>query len=82
MMFKIKNDLAPSYLCDRIKTHCDVHNYNTRNRNNITAPFARSNMRAMSFFVNISKKFNELSDHIKTSGITLTTFKNNCKNIY
>ena len=79
MMFRIKNGLAPSYLCERITRHSDVHNHNTRNRNNIIAPFARSNMRAMSFFIYISKSFNELSNEIKITGVTLNTFKKNCK---
>lgn len=79
MMFRIKNGLAPSYLCERITRHSDVHNHNTRNRNNIIAPFARSNMRAMSFFIYISKSFNELSNDIKITGVTLNTFKTNCK---
>ena len=79
MMFRIKNELAPSYLCNRITRHGDIHSHNTRNRNNIRAPFARTNMRAMSFFVCISNRFNELSNYIQTSNITLITFKNNCK---
>ena len=79
MMFRIKNGLAPSYLCERITRHSDVHNHNTRNRNNIIAPFARSNMRAMSFFIYISKSFNELSNEIKITGVTLNTLKKNCK---
>ena len=79
MMFRIKNNLAPSYLCNRISRCGDIHTHNTRNRNNIRTPFARTNMRAMSFFVLISNKFNALSDHIKISDTTLLTFKKNCK---
>ena len=79
MMFRIKNKLAPNYLCERITCQNEIHNHNTRNRNNIRTPFARSNMRAMSYFVHISKKFNELADHFKTTGISLNTFKVNCK---
>ena len=79
MMFRIRNDLAPTYLTERIIQHSDVHNHNTRNRNNIRTPFARSTTRSMSFFIYISTMFNNLSSHVKTSGITLHTFKNNCK---
>ena len=79
MMFRIKNGHAPSYLSERITRHADIHEHNTRNRNNILAPFARSNMRAMSFFVFITKKFNDLSNFIKTTGVTLGTFRTNCK---
>ena len=79
MMFRIRNDLAPTYLTERIIQHSDVHNHNTRNRNNIRTPFARSTTRSMSFFIYISTMFNNLSSHVKTSGITLHTFKYNCK---
>ena len=82
MMFRIRNKFAPNYLCERITCHDEIHNHNTRNRNNIRAPFARSNMRAMSFFVYISNKFNELSNHFKTTGISLNTFKTNCKKYF
>ena len=79
MMFRIKNGHAPSYLSERITRHTDIHDHNTRNRYNIVAPFARSNMRAMSFFVYITNKFNDLPNFIKTTGVTLGTFKTNCK---
>ena len=31
-MQKIVKQIAPSYLCMRIKQHVDIHNYRTRNR--------------------------------------------------
>ena len=79
MMFRIKNNFAPSYLCERITCHSEIHNYNTRNKHNIMTPFARTNMRTMSYFIYTSNKFNEITKKIKTSGISLNTFKKNCK---
>ena len=79
MMFRIKNDLAPSYLCDRLTLQRNIHDHNTRNHNNIRAPIARTNMRAMSFFVHITNKFNDLSNRLPISNISLTTFKNKYK---
>ena len=79
MMFCIKNDLAPSYLCDRLTLQRNIHDHNTRNCNNIRAPIARTNMRAMSFFVYITNKFNDLSNRLPISNISLTTFKNKYK---
>ena len=35
LMRKIKNNLAPSYLVERIRLHENIHSYNTRNKNNI-----------------------------------------------
>ena len=79
MMFRIKNNLAPDYLTKRITHHCDIHSHNTRNRHNIRAPLARSNMRSMSFFINVSHMFNDLPIQLKTSSTTINTFKINCK---
>lgn len=79
LMFRIKHSMAPKYLCNRIKVHTQTHNHFTRNRNNIDPPFARSKARASSFFVCISKKFNELSRYIEVEGISLNTFKTRCK---
>lgn len=71
--------MAPLYLCKRIKTHSDTHNYLTRNRLNIAPPHARSKIRSNSFFISVSKKFNELSRHIDVNNISLHTFKLKCK---
>ena len=61
MMFKIKNNTAPTYLCKRIKSHNETHSYLTRNRELIDTPFARTKVRSMSYFIFISKQFNEMS---------------------
>ena len=79
MMFRIRNDTAPSYLCDRITRQSDIHSHNTRNRDNITTVFTRTNMRANSFFVYTSKKFNHISKDIKVTGVSLLSFKANCR---
>ena len=75
LMFRIKNRMAPLYLCDRIACNRDIHSHNTRSRYNIRVPLARTNMRAMSFFIYISNKFNELPADIETSGVSIHTFK-------
>lgn len=75
LMFKIKNNLAPSYLCNRINTHNEIHNHFTRNRNNIDPPFARSKMRNMSYFIYISKQFNILGKDVNINNISVHTFK-------
>ena len=78
LMFNIKNHKAPQYLCDRIHTHSDTHTHFTRNRLNIDPPFARSKVRSMSYFIYISKKFNEVTQNINTVNISMLTFKVNC----
>ena len=78
IMFKITKGIAPIYLCNRIAYHNSLHNYNTRRKNEIVAPFARSRARSMSFFINIANKYNELSRTIDVSNISLQTFKKRC----
>ena len=80
LMFRIKNNEAPMYLCDRIKSHTDTHEHFTRNRFNIDPPFARTKLRSMSFFVYISKQFNELGKNIDIRNISISTFKLRCRN--
>ena len=79
LMFKIQNNKAPVYLRKRIKRHNDTHNHFTRNRLNIDPPFARTKLRSMSYFVFISKKYNELAKKIDINNISLNTFKIRCK---
>ena len=79
LMFKMVRNIAPGYLCNRITYHNQVHNYNTRNKNDILAPFARTRYKALSYFIEISKKFNTISHSIKIDGISIHTFKLKCK---
>ena len=78
LMFKITKNVAPNYLTNRITYHNNLHNYNTRHRNDIAAPFARSTIRSLSFFVYIAKKFNEISGSINFSGSSINIFKTKC----
>ena len=78
-MFKIKNRMAPNYLCKRISLHNETHSHFTRNRQNIDPPFARTKIRSMSFFVYICKKYNEMSKDVNIDNISLHTFKVKCK---
>ena len=75
LMFRIKNNKAPSYLCKRIRGHNEIHGHFTRNRNNIDPPFARTKIRSMSFFIFMCKKFNEIANCINIGNISYHTFK-------
>ena len=79
LMFKITKNIAPIYLCERITYHSSLHNHNTRRKNEIVKPFARSRARTFSFFINIAKLFNELSRSVKISDISISTFKSKCR---
>ena len=64
LMFKITRNIAPIYLCNRVTFHNTLHHYNTRRRNDIVTPFSRSKARAISFFIYIAKRYNELTRYI------------------
>ena len=79
LMFKITKNIAPIYLCNRISYRNSLHNHNTRRRNEIITPFARSSIRTKSFFVDTVKYFNEFSRVIDTSSLSINTFRDKCK---
>ena len=79
LMFRIKNQKAPMYLCNRIRARNETHSHFTRNRLDIDPPFARTKLRSMSYFIYISKKFNELAKNINTNNISIRTFKIRCR---
>lgn len=79
LMYKITKNIAPNYLCDRVTFHNNLHNYNTRHRNEIWTPFARSTMRSKCFFIDIAKEFNTFSRHENIEGISKYTFHSKCK---
>ena len=79
LMFKIVKKIAPVYLCDKITYHNSLHNYNTRNKNDILTPFARTRYRTLSFFIEISKQFNIISQVLCISDLSLYAFKIKCK---
>ena len=79
LMFKITKNVAPDYLCDRITFHNNLHNYNTRHRNEIWTPFARMTTRASSFFISTATQLNHLSRVIDFTGLSIPSFKIKCK---
>ena len=49
-VYKIVNSLAPLYLISKLSTRPDVHNYNTRKRDNINLPLYRTATAQWSFY--------------------------------
>ena len=77
LMYKIKNNLLKHNL--DIKTNGDYHNYNTRNRNDIRQPYARTTIMSKSMYNNSAKAFNNLPKYIKDSK-SIKTFTKMIKN--
>ena len=80
LMFKITKNIAPIYLRNRISHRNSLHNHNTRRKNDIVIPLARSRMRSLSFFIYIANKFNQFSNCVDICGISVPTFKTKCLN--
>ena len=80
LMFKIINNTAPSYLCERVIRNRDIHNYDTRRKNEIRPPFAKTKMRSNSFFIHMCSNYNDISNILDLSEISVITFKSRCKN--
>ena len=49
-MYKIVNNLAPTYLCNNIHERSDVHLYNTRRKNDLNPPLRRTTTAQRSFY--------------------------------
>ena len=78
LMFKITKNIAPIYLSNRISYRNTLHNHNTRHKNDIVIPFARSRIRSLSFFIYIANKFNQFSNCVDICGISVPSFKAKC----
>ena len=76
MMFKILNGLAPNYLSDFINLTSDIHNINTRRRNNSIwiSKKITSKIHRKSFYFFIANLYNSIPENIKQSK-TLNSFK-------
>ena len=78
-MHRINKNLAPSYLTDRITHHENIHNYNTRHRQNIVVDNIRSSSRAHSFFPTFSKLYNDINRTVDYRNTSIDTFRNHAK---
>lgn len=79
LMHKIVKQIAPVYLCRRIKRHVDIHNYNTRNRLGLAITNMKTAKKSNSFFGTIQKLYNNVSNNMDISNISINCFKTKCK---
>lgn len=64
-IFKIKNNLAPKYLTQKLKYNNDTHNLNTRNKNELRLPNIKSKFARNTIFYNGIKMYNTLPPVLK-----------------
>ena len=77
-VFKCLNGLAPAYLLNKFSLSRDFHSHNTRNKDLIRLPRAKTSKFQTSFYYNGAKLWNTLPPHI-TQENTLSLFKKNLK---
>lgn len=73
--FKIVNNLTPEYLTDLLPPNFDtIHNYNTRNSQNLPSQYCRTSYHLNSFFPSCICLWNNLPQNIKNS-TSINSFK-------
>ena len=73
-MYKIVNNLAPTYLCNNIHERSDVHLYNTGRKNDLNPPLCRTTTAQRSFFYRCTQTWNSLTRDTRNS-LSLSSFK-------
>lgn len=73
-IYKVKNKMLPSYLYENLEFVSDIHNYNTRNKDNFNVKICRTALMRRSVFSNGLVQFNMLPSEIKKCK-SVKTFK-------
>ena len=77
-VYKIVNSLILLYLSSKLSTRSDVHNYNTRKRDNLNLPLCRTATAQRSFYYRALSAWNSLTADTRNS-LSLCTFKRSVK---
>lgn len=78
-IFKMVHKMLPKYMCDKITFVSDIHNYNTRNANNIFVLTAKKSRTLNSLFYKGLILYNSLPAHLKDIN-NVNIFKRNISN--
>ena len=77
LMHKIVNNTAPGYLTEKLSYRHEVHNHNTRNRDNLNIQRLHNAKKNDAFFVKTVKEYNTFKqNHIFEQGDSINIFKN------
>ena len=79
MMHKIVNNVAPTYLTNKIRYHNNIHSYNTRNKNKIVMGISRTASYDRSFFPTFSRLYNDLNSVKNCFTSSITAIKKHAK---
>ena len=69
-MHLYKNGLLPNSFNDMFLLNCDVHSYNTRNKNSFRLPYCRTNVKKFSLRFQGPKIFYVLASEIQNASST------------
>ena len=77
LIFKIYKGLVPNYLCKNIKLNSDVHEHNTRYKNNVYRENVKSKFIENSIYVKGSRIFNRIPEKIRKNS-DYKVFRSEC----
>lgn len=78
MIYKMKTGKAPIYLSEKLRYNNEVHDRNTRQRNDIRTPMVTSELMRKDLFYDGIKLYNEVCNDIRKID-NLNEFKRKCK---
>ena len=78
MTFKCLNDMAPTYLKTKLCTRSNIHDRETRYKNNLDVPIFKTNSGQRSFKFRATKLWNDLDNKLKNIN-SFTVFKKKLK---
>ena len=78
MVYKCQHGLAPDYLVSKLVKRSNIHNYNTRQKDNINIEFRRTSTAKRSFFDHALNLWNKLRDETKNC-TSINSFKRSAR---
>ena len=78
VMYKVVNEIAPSYLCNLIERLTENQPYNLRHQKELKVPFCRLDSYKRSFFPRVIDQWNNLQNDVKSCN-SLEEFRNKLK---
>ena len=80
LMHKVSIGEAPEYLSEKLIRHLDLHQYNTRGRENIAIQRVNTSTRSNTFFISTAKAYNDMISALNLDRtLSVFTFKKKCK---
>ena len=79
LMHKVSIGEAPEYLSEKLIRHLDLHQYNTRGRENIAIQRVNTSTRSNTFFISTAKAYNDMLSELNLDRtLSVFTFKKKC----